>query len=45
MQLGLVRPVLVAVSGLLTVTSAAAYLVGWLRHMSGYGESKGPYDG
>ena len=32
------RPGLVILSGLLTVASAAAYLVGWLRHMSGYGE-------
>lgn len=30
---------LVVLSGLLTVASAAAYLVGWLRHMNGYGES------
>ena len=30
---------LIFLSGLLTVASAAAYLVGWLRHMSGYGES------
>jgi cardiolipin synthase len=26
-------------SGLLTVASAAAYLVAWLRHMNGYGET------
>ncbi|HEV7417968.1 CDP-alcohol phosphatidyltransferase family protein [Tianweitania sediminis] len=32
------RDALVIVSALLTVASAAAYLVGWLRHMSGYGE-------
>lgn len=32
------RPGLVMLSGLLTVASAAAYLVGWLRHMSGHGE-------
>jgi cardiolipin synthase (CMP-forming) len=31
---------LVYLCGLLTVTSAAAYLVQWLRHMNGYGESK-----
>lgn len=31
------RPALVALSGVLTVASAAAYLVGWLRHMSGHG--------
>ncbi len=30
---------LVAVSGLLTATSAAAYLLGWLKHMGGYGET------
>ncbi len=29
-------------TGLLTVASAAAYLVAWLRHMSGYGEDKAP---
>jgi cardiolipin synthase len=39
-QFGPVRVALISVSGLLTVSSAAAYLVGWLRHMSGYGESK-----
>lgn len=33
---------LIVISGLLTVASAAAYLVGWLRHMSGYGESTDP---
>lgn len=33
-----VRPGLVILSGLLTVASAAAYFVGWLRHMSGDGE-------
>lgn len=37
-DLGPVRPTLVVVSGLLTVASAGAYLVAWLRHMSGYGE-------
>ena len=36
------RVALISVSGPLTVASAAAYLVGWLRHMSGYGESKSP---
>lgn len=35
---GPARPVLIGVSGLLTVSSAAAYLVGWLRHMNGDGE-------
>jgi cardiolipin synthase len=39
---GLLRPGLILLSGLLTVASAAAYLVAWLRHMSGYGESKTP---
>ena len=39
-QFGAVRVALISVSGLLTVSSAAAYLVGWLRHMSGHGESK-----
>ncbi len=33
-----VKPALVIVSGILTVASAAAYLVGWLKHMGGYGE-------
>lgn len=33
-----VRPALILLSGVLTVASAAAYLVAWLRHMSGYGE-------
>ena len=32
---GPVRPALVIISGLLTVASAAAYLVAWLRHMNG----------
>jgi cardiolipin synthase len=39
---GLLRLCLIFVSGLLTVASAAAYLVGWLRHMNGYGESTTP---
>lgn len=34
-EFGPIRPTLVIVSGLLTVTSAAAYLVAWLRHMNG----------
>ena len=29
---------LIFLSGLLTVASAAAYLVGWLRHMGGHGD-------
>lgn len=38
----LIRQGLVWLSGLLTVASAGAYLVGWLGHMSGYGESDTP---
>lgn len=38
-QAGPARPAMVAACGLLTMASAAAYLVGWLRHMNGYGES------
>ncbi len=34
------RLILIIVSGLLTAASAAAYLVAWLRHMNGYGESE-----
>lgn len=30
---------LIFLTGALTVASAAAYLVGWLRHMSGYGDT------
>jgi cardiolipin synthase len=37
-----VRQVLIILTGLLTIASAAAYLVAWLRHMSGYGESETP---
>jgi cardiolipin synthase len=37
-DMGVGRPALIILSGLLTVASAAAYLVAWLRHMSGYGE-------
>lgn len=36
------RQLLIYLSGLLTVASAAAYLVSWLRHMSGYGEGDVP---
>ena len=36
------RPVLILLSGVLTVASAAAYLVAWLRHMSGYDEGSTP---
>ena len=42
LDLGWFRQGLVIMSGLLTVASAAAYLVGWLRHMSGYGEGTDP---
>lgn len=36
-DLGLWVPLLIYLSGLLTVASAAAYLVAWLRHMSSNG--------
>ncbi|RWN30552.1 MAG: CDP-alcohol phosphatidyltransferase family protein [Mesorhizobium sp.] len=36
------RSALILLSGVLTVASAAAYLVTWLRHMSGYGEGSTP---
>ena len=39
---GILRPGLIVVSGLLTGASAAAYLVGWLKHMAGDAESKKP---
>lgn len=39
MVFGPLRTSLIFMSGLLTVASAAAYLVAWLRHMSGYGKS------
>jgi cardiolipin synthase len=38
LALGPSRLLLIFLCGALTVASAAAYLVGWLRHMSGYGE-------
>ncbi|MCV3210245.1 CDP-alcohol phosphatidyltransferase family protein [Mesorhizobium sp. YC-39] len=41
-QLDPLRPALIILSGVLTVASAAAYLVAWLRHMSGYGEGSTP---
>lgn len=41
---GPIRPVLIILSGLLTVASAGAYLVAWSRHMSKYGEG-GPHSG
>ncbi len=37
---GWLREGLIYLSGALTVASAAAYLVAWLRHMNGDGESK-----
>lgn len=39
LDLATVRGVIVVVSGLLTVASAAAYLVAWLSHMAGYAET------
>jgi cardiolipin synthase len=41
-ELGGMRLALIILSGLLTVASAAAYLVAWLRHMSGHGEGGTP---
>ena len=38
-DLGWLRDGMVYLSGLLTVASAAAYLVAWLRHMNSYGET------
>jgi len=42
-DLGWVRPGLIYLSGLLTVCSAGAYLVGWLRHMNGDGKGETPF--
>ncbi|TAN18636.1 MAG: CDP-alcohol phosphatidyltransferase family protein [Rhizobiaceae bacterium] len=42
MAFGPVRTWLIIVSGLLTVASAAAYLVSWLKHMAGYAEGDTP---
>src|SRR5690606_27028137 len=39
-QFSILRTGLIGLSGLLTVASAAAYLVGWLRHMNGDGEGE-----
>ena len=39
---GLTRQILIVLSGLLTVASAGAYLVPWLRHMAGNGEGTVP---
>jgi cardiolipin synthase len=41
---GIMRPGLIVLSGLLTIASAAAYLVAWLRHMTTHGENT-PSDG
>ena len=41
-QFGPLRPILISAAALLTAASAAAYLVTWLRHMSGYGEGTHP---
>ncbi|MGX8008536.1 CDP-alcohol phosphatidyltransferase family protein [Mesorhizobium sp. ORM8.1] len=43
-HLGPLRLALILLTGVLTVASAAAYLVAWLRHMSGYGEGSQPSD-
>ncbi|MEZ2329532.1 CDP-alcohol phosphatidyltransferase family protein [Mesorhizobium sp. RCC_202] len=43
-HLGPLRSALILLTGVLTVASAAAYLVAWLRHMSGYGEGSQPSD-
>jgi cardiolipin synthase len=37
-NLGLVREILILICGLLTAASAGAYLVPWLKHMTGNGE-------
>lgn len=37
---GPIRHWLVIVSGILTIASAAAYLVSWLKHMAGYAEGE-----
>jgi len=39
LNLATARNVIVLASGLLTVASAAAYLVAWLTHMAGYAET------
>lgn len=41
-SLGVVYSFLVYVSGLLTVASGAAYLVGWIKHMGGYVDTGTP---
>ncbi len=42
MRFGPLRPALNILTGLLTVASGGAYLVAWLRHMSGYGKGETP---
>lgn len=42
LEFGPIRPALIILSGILTVGSAAAYLVAWLRHMNGDGEGQTP---
>ena len=37
------RPALILSARLLTVASAGAYLVAWLRHMNGNGEGETPH--
>jgi cardiolipin synthase (CMP-forming) len=37
-SIGIVREMLIVLSGLLTAASAGAYLVPWLKHMTGNGE-------
>ena len=41
-SLGITRQALVLLSGVLTVASAAAYLVTWLRHMNSNGKGSAP---
>jgi cardiolipin synthase len=38
LNIGIAREMLIVLSGLLTAASAGAYLVPWLRHMTGNGE-------
>lgn len=40
--IGNLRDALIVLAGLLTIASAAAYLVAWLRHMNGDGKSEPP---
>ncbi len=41
-SLGIVYGILVYLSGLLTIASGAAYLVGWIKHMGGYVDTGTP---